>query len=112
MLAGGCRGAGPSFPCRAARCEINGVSVGFSSGGKLTPGKNFTDPVYSNKVSPWDNREYRGIRLQSSAGLGLRNRSGKLSAACYPTSGSVTIYPRALLEDAVRYATTPSTRPK
>jgi hypothetical protein len=63
----------------------------------------------TSKVNPWNSKEYMGIKLKGSAGLGLK--AGKLGAACYPSSGSVTFYPRAFYEDAMRYLSTPSSAP-
>lgn len=63
----------------------------------------------TSKVNPWNSQEYLGIKLKGSAGFGLKR--GGVGADCYPSSGSVTFYPRALYDDAVRYMSTPSTRP-
>jgi hypothetical protein len=64
----------------------------------------------TNKVSPWNSRDYLGIKLKGSAGLGLRQ--GSAGFACYPSNGSVTFYPRAVYEDTIRYLSTPSTPPR
>ncbi|MEQ1867561.1 MAG: hypothetical protein ABL996_23285, partial [Micropepsaceae bacterium] len=88
--------SGPSFG--------QNVSYGpFQGKGKIS---------FTSKVSPWNNQEYLGIKLKGSAGLGLSARGGKLGIKCFPSSGSVTIYPRALYEDAVKFMSTPSTRPR
>ncbi len=65
----------------------------------------------TSKVSPWNSREFLGIKLKGSAGLGLR-KGGSMGVACYPSNGSVTFYPRALYEDTVRYLSTPATSPR
>ncbi|MCM3878377.1 MAG: hypothetical protein NEA02_18410 [Thermoanaerobaculia bacterium] len=72
---------------------------------------------FTSKVSPWNSQEYLGIKLKGSAGLGLSNsgvegRVVDLGVKCYPSSGSVTIYPRALYDDAVRFLSTPTTPPR
>jgi len=66
--------------------------------------------TYTTKQSPWNSRDYLGIKLKGSAGLGLK--AGTMGVACYPSSGSVTFYPRALYEDTVRYLSTPRTPPR
>lgn len=66
--------------------------------------------TFTTKVSPWNSREYLGFKLKGSAGLGLKR--GNMGVACYPSSGSVTLYPRALYEDSVRYLSTPATPPR
>lgn len=63
----------------------------------------------TKKVNPFNSQEYMGIKVKGSAGFGLKR--GKLSVACYPSSGSVTIYPRSLYDDAVRYLSTPVSPP-
>lgn len=67
--------------------------------------------TYTSKRSPWNSTEYLGIKIKGSAGLGLSSRQGQLGVKCFPSSGSVTIYPRAFYEDAVKYLSTPSSPP-
>lgn len=95
-----------------------GVSVGvggqgsegsIGGSGSYGPFAGKVKATLTNKVNPWNSREYTGIKLKGSAGFGLK--SGKLGAACYPSSGSVTIYPRAFYEDAAKYMSTPSSPP-
>ena len=99
-----------------------GVSIGVGGQANEFPsisGKAETGPfrgkakvTLTNKVNPWNNQEYTGIKLKGSAGFGLSaGKKVKLGVACYPSSGSVTLYPRALYEDAVKYLSTPSTPP-
>lgn len=85
---------------------------GFGSSASYGPFQGKGKISLTRKVSPWNNREYLGIKLKGSAGLGLSARKGQLGVKCYPSSGSVTIYPRALYEDTVKYLSTPATRPK
>ena len=99
-----------------------GVSIGvggqanefpsISGKGEYGPFSGKAKVTLTNKVNPWNNQEYTGIKLKGSAGFGLSaGKKVKLGVACYPSSGSVTLYPRALYEDAVKYLSTPSTPP-
>ena len=104
-VSAGAGGSGKGISIGATGDSAGGVggSAGFgpfSGKGKIT---------LTDRINPYDSQEYLGIKLKGSAGLGLK--SGKLGAACYPSSGSVTIYPRALLKDAVEYLSAPSTPP-
>lgn len=87
-----------------------GAGQGLESGGCYGPFCGKAKVNLTNKVSPWNSRDFLGIKLKGSAGLGLR--AGKIGFACYPSNGSVTFYPRALYEDTVRYLSTPSTPPR
>jgi hypothetical protein len=86
-------------------------SAGVGGSGGYGPFQGKVRVTHTNKTSPWNSREYLGIKIKGSAGLGLSTRDGQLGIKCYPSSGSVTIYPRALYEDAVRYLSTPSSPP-
>lgn len=102
------------------RRTTSGVSVatagasgpGFGQSVSYGPFQGKGKVSFTSKVSPWDSREYLGIKLKGSAGLGLSTRKGQLGLKCYPSSGSVTIYPRALYDDAVRYLSTPASPPR
>lgn len=67
-----------------------GVSIGVS--GNYGPFAGKAKVTLTTKVNPWNSQEYTGINLKGSAGFGLK--AGKLGAACYQSSGSVTSYPR------------------
>src|SRR3990170_165970 len=100
-VGGSTRGVGIGVATEGGPSISRGASYGpFSGKAKVT---------LTSKVNPYNNREYLGIKLKGSAGFGLK--AGKLGADCYPSSGSVTFYPRALLNDAAKYMSTPSTRP-
>jgi hypothetical protein len=86
-------------------------SAGVGGGGGFGPFQGKARVTYTSKKSPWNSTEYLGIKLKGSAGLGLSNKTGTLGVKCYPSSGSVTIYPRAFYEDAVKYLSTPSSPP-
>ena len=96
-----------------AGAKVRGADIGVDSEGGSGVGHSTSYGPFSGKakvtlttkVNPYNSREYLGIRLKGSAGFGLGAKRGKtsLGASCYPSSGSVTVYPRALLEDAVRY---------
>jgi hypothetical protein len=102
-ISGGAGGGGKGVGIGAT-----GDGIGGSAGYGPFSGK--AKVTLTSRVNPYDSREYLGIKLKGSAGLGLK--SGKLGAACYPSSGSVTIYPRALLDDAVEYLSAPSKPPR
>lgn len=87
--------------------QANEASVGGS--GSYGPFAGKVKATLTNKINPWNSQEYTGIKLKGSAGFGLK--AGKIGAACYPSSGSVTFYPRALYEDAVTYLSAPSSPP-
>lgn len=97
---------GPSFSGSASG-KIRGVDVGVDSGGQASAGGSYGpfagkgDVTFTSATNPWNNRKYLGIRVRGSAGFGVKG--GGASASCYPTSGEVTVYPRALLEDLGRY---------
>jgi hypothetical protein len=99
---------GPSFSGSASG-KVRGVGVGVDSdgaagaSGRYGPFAGKADASFTSAVNPWNGRQYVGIRLRGSAGFGIGNKSGSASASCYPSSGEVTIYPRALLEDVGRY---------
>jgi hypothetical protein len=99
---------GPSFSGSASG-KIRGVGVSVDSdgaagaSGRYGPFAGKADASFTSAVNPWNGRQYLGIRLRGSAGFGIGNKSGSASASCYPSSGEVTIYPRALLEDVGRY---------
>ena len=93
----------------ATGSSSGGPGFGTSTGYGPFQGKGKVS--FTSKVSPWNSQEYLGIKLKGSAGLGLSARRGALGVKCYPSSGSVTIYPRALYNDAVKYLSTPPTRP-
>lgn len=112
---------GPTFGAGGS-AKTSGVTLtgGVDSSGNAGTGGGFgygpfqgkAKVSYTSKVSPWNNREYLGIKLKGSAGLGLSNGpKGQLGMKCFPSSGSVTIYPRAFYEDAVKYLSTPSSAP-
>jgi hypothetical protein len=86
---------------------------GIGSGGCYGPFCGKARATYTSKVSPWNNREFLGIKLKGSAGLGVKRKIKNIDVgvACYPSNGSVTFYPRALYEDTVRYLSTPATPP-
>lgn len=86
-------------------------SAGIGGGGGYGPFQGKARVTYTSKRSPWNNTEYLGIKIKGSAGLGLSTRQGQLGVKCFPASGSVTIYPRAFYEDAVKYLSTPSSPP-
>lgn len=90
------------------RDELGKSGVGGGVGYGPFAGKGSV--TFTTKVSPWNSREFLGIKLKGSAGLGLKR--GNMGFACYPSSGSVTFYPRALYEDTVRYLSTPATPPR
>lgn len=100
-----------------AEGKIRGMSIGVATEGgpsisrdvSYGPFKGKGKVTLTSKVNPYNSQEYLGIKLKGSAGFGLK--AGKLGADCYPSSGSVTFYPRALLNDAAKYMSTPSTRP-
>jgi hypothetical protein len=89
--------------------KIRGVGVSVDSGGEAGAGGRFgpfagkADASFTTAVNPWNGRQYLGIRLRGSAGFGVGTKGGGASASCYPSSGEVTLYPRALLEDLGRY---------
>ena len=91
--------------------KVYGVGVGVDTSGSSSMGRKVgfgpfsgkADASFTTAVNPWNNREYLGIRIKGSAGFGLQSRGGKAGASCYPSSGEVTIYPRALLEDVATY---------
>lgn len=90
------------------------LEPGLGGGGTYGPFAGKGRATFTSKVSPWNSREYFGIKLKGSAGFGLgsKTKGGMgMGVACYPSSGSVTFYPRAFLEDSIRYMSTPSTRP-
>ncbi|MBI3621641.1 MAG: hypothetical protein HY208_05570 [Nitrospirae bacterium] len=91
----------------SARDDLSKSGIG--GGGGYGPFAGKASVTYTTKQSPWNSRDYLGIKLKGSAGLGLK--AGQMGVACYPSSGSVTFYPRALYEDAVRYLSTPATPP-
>lgn len=99
---------GPRFS-GSATGKIRGVGVGFDSSGKVSakggygPFAGKGDVSFTTATNPWNNREYLGVRLRGSAGFGAGSKGGGASASCYPSSGEVTIYPRALLEDLGSY---------
>jgi len=64
----------------------------------------------TSRRNPYNDREYLGIKLQGWAGLGAKSRGA--GVACYPSSGSVTFYPRAFAEDAMRYLSAPASPPQ
>ena len=86
---------------------------GVGAGGGIGPFAGKGKVSLTTKVNPYNNREYTGIKVKGSAGLGLggKLRGKSAGVACYPSSGSVTFYPRAILEDAYRYMTAPSSPP-
>jgi hypothetical protein len=93
----------------SAGAKVRGVGVGVDSGGSASVGRGVRvgpfagkgDATFTTATNPWNNREYLGIRVRGSAGFGVGTKGA--SASCYPSSGEVTIYPRALLEDVGRY---------
>jgi hypothetical protein len=87
---------------------------GIGGGAGVGPYAAKANVTYTSKVSPWNSREYLGIKLKGSAGLGLKRKIKNIDVgvACYPSNGSVTFYPRALFEDAVRYLSTPAAPPR
>ena len=95
----------------SASGKVYGVGVGVDTSGSSSVGRKVSygpfagkaDASFTTAVNPWNNREYLGIRIKGSAGFGLQSRGGKAGASCYPSSGEVTIYPRALLEDVATY---------
>ena len=95
----------------SASGKVYGVGVGVDTSGSSSVGRKVSygpfagkaDASFTTAVNPWNNREYLGIRIKGSAGFGLQARGGKAGASCYPSSGEVTIYPRALLEDLGTY---------
>ena len=88
----------------SASGKIRGVGVSVDSQGKAGAGGRFgpfagkADASFTSAVSPWNGREYLGIRVRGSAGFGVGTKGGGASASCYPSSGEVVIYPRALVE--------------
>jgi len=102
-----------------AEGKIRGVSIGVATEGgpsisrdvSYGPFKGKAKVTLTSKVNPYNNQEYLGIKLKGSAGFGLGSKRMGASVDCYPSSGSVTFYPRALLNDAAKYMSTPSTRP-
>jgi hypothetical protein len=97
----------------SASGKVYGVGVGVDTSGSSSVGRKVSygpfagkaDASFTTAVNPWNNREYLGIRIKGAAGFGLQARGGKAGASCYPSSGEVTIYPRALLEDVATYLT-------
>jgi hypothetical protein len=87
-------------------------NAGIGGSGGYGPFQGKARVTVTSKRSPWNNTEYLGIKLKGSAGLGLSNKTGTMGLKCYPSSGSVTIYPRALYDDAVKYLSTPSSPPR
>jgi hypothetical protein len=87
-------------------------NAGFGGSTSYGPFQGKAKISFTSKVNPYNNREYLGIKIKGSAGLGLSARQGALGVKCYPSSGSVTIYPRAFYEEAVKYLSTPSSPPK
>jgi len=102
-----------------AEGKIRGVGIGVGTEGGPSISRKVSYGPFSgkakvtltNKVNPYNSREYLGIKLKGSAGFGLGSKRMGASVDCYPSSGSVTFYPRALLNDAAKYMSTPSTRP-
>jgi len=90
---------------------VGASGIGFGQSVSYGPFQGKGKVSFTSKVSPWNSQEYLGIKLKGSAGLGLSARGGSLGAKCYPAAGSVTIYPRALYDEAVRYLSTPATQP-
>jgi hypothetical protein len=60
--------------------------------------------------SPYDKRKYTGIKIKTSGGFGVGGKNAR--GACYPSSGSVTFVPRAILENGVKYINSPSRAPR
>lgn len=95
----------------SAGAKVRGVGVGVDTGGSSSVGRGAkygpfagkADATFTTAVNPWNSRQYLGIRIRGSAGFGVGTKGGGASAACYPSSGEVTIYPRALLEDLGSY---------
>ena len=95
----------------SASGKVYGVGVGVDTSGSSSlsrkvsygPFSGKADASFTTAVNPWNNREYLGIRIKGAAGFGLQARGGKAGASCYPSSGEVTIYPRALLEGIGTY---------
>jgi hypothetical protein len=95
----------------SAGAKVRGVGVGVDTGGSASAGRGArygpfagkADASFTSAVNPWNGREYLGIRIKGSAGFGLGSRGGGAAASCYPSSGEVTVYPRALLEDLGAY---------
>jgi hypothetical protein len=87
-------------------------NAGIGGSGSYGPFQGKAKVTHTTKVSPWNSQEYLGIKIKGSAGLGLSTRQGQLGVKCFPSSGSVTIYPRAFYEDAVKYLSTPSSPPR
>jgi hypothetical protein len=112
-ITGGGVGVGQRGPSGVTVATYGTTGGGFGRSVSYGPFQGKGKISFTSKVSPWNNREYLGIKLKGSAGLGLSGGpKSPLSMKCYPASGSVTIYPRALYEDAVRYLSTPTTRPR
>ena len=86
-----------------------GSDASLGGGGSYGPFAGKVKVTLTTSVNPWNNQEYMGIKLKGSQGFALKE--GKFGIACYPNSGSVTFYPRAFYDDAVKYLSTPSSRP-
>lgn len=86
-------------------------NAGIGAGGGYGPFQGKTKVSLTSKRNPWGGGDYLGIKIKGSAGLGLSSRSGRFGVKCFPSSGSITIYPRAFYEEAVRYLSTPSSPP-
>jgi hypothetical protein len=95
----------------SASGKVYGVGVGVDTSGNSSIGRKVgygpfsgkADASFTTAVNPWNSREYLGIRLKGSAGFGLQSKGGKAGASCYPSSGEVVVYPRALLEGLGAY---------
>lgn len=102
-----------------ASAKVRGVTIGVNSAGDSSVSRSVSYGPFKGKgkatltsaVNPYNSREYLGIKLTGSAGFGLGSKKLGASWDCYPSSGSVTFYPRAFYEDAVKYMSTPRTRP-
>lgn len=111
---GGIRGSSADKHSGVVINATGGTSgPGIGGSGNYGPFQGKAKVSLTSKKSPWNSQEYLGIKLKGSAGLGLTGGKGsKYGLKCYPSSGSVTIYPRALYDDAVRYLSTPSSPPR
>ena len=111
-ITGGGIGVGRKTTSGVSVATVSPSGPGFGQSVSYGPFQGKGKISFTSKVSPWNSQEYLGIKLKGAAGLGLSTRKGQLGMKCFPSSGSVTIYPRALYEDAVKFMSTPTTRPR
>jgi hypothetical protein len=71
-------------------------------GGHYGPFAGEGEATLTSRINPRSGEEDRGFKLTGEAGFGVEvHPLGGLD--CYPSTGSVTFYPRAFMEDAIAY---------